>query len=320
MLMFIPVLILLVELWLLAGLVLLLHRLSPRFGLAPLFILLGSLTSTLQLNTLGQLSINLGGMDLSFNVVSYIALPVILFGLLIVYVVDGTIHARSVLAGISLISLLIGLSGYFPPAQVDLPGISILSVTPGEVNPRLLGVSIITLLLDMVTLIVAYQGFSNLIGRFPSRLAGVVALTASLLVDALVFPTLSYFGLPTFSSNFMIHLAGKLLAAFMLSPMLVLYLIRMAPAIPSSTASIPRPALDIFTTNVQLEARARFQSNLLHILSQINQLIVRAENVQTILTQVCQLLTNHRNYQLVWVNLAEGESGQSKCAAMAGSE
>src|SRR4030067_2311915 len=92
-------------LWLLALLVLVAHRQRPLFGLTPLLILLGGLAGVLQLSLVGLFEVNFGNQNLVLQVNSFVILPALLLGLLIIYTVEGTTQARSTLLGIIVINI-----------------------------------------------------------------------------------------------------------------------------------------------------------------------------------------------------------------------
>jgi two-component system phosphate regulon sensor histidine kinase PhoR len=301
---------LLAQLWFLSTVVLLFHRISARTGLSPLLILLGGLTAGLQLRSLGFFQIVFHNIPWIEGQGSLIFLPVLMLGLLLIYVGNGTSQARFALFGMVTITLLTALSLTLPAYQIELPGLSI-SAQPASGNTvRTLLASVLALTFDLILLIVAYQWLSNLRSRFPSRLAGGIALLAGVCSDALIYPLLAQSAGPYLSTGLVLHLAGKSLAVLAILPFLTFYLERVIPRLPDSAATGPRPTLDLFTTRLQLEARARYQSSLLHTLSQINQLIIRSNNAQTMLEQAASLLASQRDYALVWIGLVE--AGQAE--------
>jgi signal transduction histidine kinase len=87
----INLILLIIEVWFLVGILLILHWSSKKVGLTPLLVFMGGLTGALQLQSLGWVTIEVVG--LSFNLDSNILLPVLLFGLLIVYEINGTLWA-----------------------------------------------------------------------------------------------------------------------------------------------------------------------------------------------------------------------------------
>ena len=100
---------LLIQVGLLGTAVLFVHRLSTRFGLTPLLIILGTLTAALEFHLLGFIRIQTSGLDISLSQGSFLLLPVLLLGILIIYIINGTQPARAALASILLLSLALAL-------------------------------------------------------------------------------------------------------------------------------------------------------------------------------------------------------------------
>jgi len=145
------ILLMLAELWFFSGVVLLLHRYSDRIGLAPLMVTLGGITAALQTQSMGWVEVQVG--NLSVNPDSYVLLPVLLLGLLVVYVVDGTHQARVVLAGVILVTAMVGFFQLFLPLHAQLPG-SIIEADAIQGYPLEIFVgSVVALIVDMILLI-----------------------------------------------------------------------------------------------------------------------------------------------------------------------
>lgn len=318
----IPVLgfwIILGELWFLSIALLVLHRLSPRIGLAPLLIMIGGLTAALQFRSLGLFQVEAPFFSLLTSQGSFLILPVLLLGMLVVYIVNGTFQARVTVTGIVTLTVLIALLRLLPAHEVMLGGLRVSAAPNVGHSPLTLLASAVILASDLLVLVVSYQGLSNMRGRFPSRMAAGLALLIAVWNDALLFPLLSA-GLSSalLSGQLAVHLAGKSLAVLLISPILGIYLSQIAPNMPETAATTARPALDLFATRLQVEERARYHYSLLRTLSQVNQLIMRTNNVQVLLQQACQFLITGRNYSLAWIDLVKNDELAATPAAMAG--
>jgi PAS domain S-box-containing protein len=304
-------------LWVGGLLALTLHRARSRLGLAPLAIYLGGLVAILQTPGLGLLNVEIIGIQ--FRLASHVILPTILLGLLVVYVVDGTIQARPILEAIILVAFLLGI------LQIYAPIFHALSGNPGlnsiqDVYPlRLLAASTLTLGVDVVLLVVLYQAISNLRRHFPSIFAGELALWGTLTVDSLLFTSIISAGTPQWGQALWSDWVAKSLVALAFSPLVYSYIKLIAPTLPDTTATTPRPTLDLFTTQVELEARMRLQYGLLYTLSQINQLIMKATHAQSLFEQACTWLAAGHDLQLVWIGLRQESNPNLALAAKAGS-
>ncbi len=304
-------------LWVGGLLVLTLHRARSRLGLAPLAIYLGGLVTILQMPGLGMLDVQVIGIQ--FRLAPHVILPTILLGLLVVYIVDGTVHARPVIQAVILVAFLLYVLQIYLPFFYALSSGSSLNSSE-EVYPlRTLSASTLSLVVDVVLLVVLYQAISNLRRRFPSIFAGELALWGTLTVDALLFTSLNFVGSPQWGQMVLNDWGAKTLAALALYPLNYVYIKFIAPTLPDTAATTPRPTLDLFNTQVELEARMRLQYGLLYTLSQINQLIMKASNAQSLFEQACTWLAAGRDLQLVWIGLRQEGNPNLILAAKAGS-
>lgn len=304
-------------LWVGGLLALTLHRARARFGLAPLAIYLGGLVAILQMPGLGTLDIQVIGIQ--FRLASHIILPTILLGVLAVYIVDGTVQARPVIQAVILVAfLLYVLQIYLPIFRALSSGSSLNSSQ--EVYPlRVLAASTLSLVVDVTLVVILYQAISNVRRRFPSSFAGVLALWGALTADALLYTSLNIAGTPQWGQVLLNDWVAESLVVLALYPLSYLYINVIAPTLPDTAATTPRPTLDVFNTQVELEARMRLQYGLLHTLSQINQLIMKASDAQSLLKQACTWLASGRDLQVVWIGLKKAEGPGLELAANAGS-
>lgn len=288
--------------WLLAGLILLLHRLSDRIGLLPLLIVLGGLTALAHLRSLPPY--NITGL--------YLVLPALFLGVLLIYIVNGTTQARASFVGVITAALLFDLFQFLPTgdaAGLVLPEGSLLRYRLGAV---------LVLPLDLFGLVILYQIISNMRARFPSRLAATLAFWFILIMDAVLFVLLSVVGSTGWEEVLLRHLSGAVTAGVALWLPLSWYLFWTARQLPGTMASLERPALDIFTTALQLEARERHQASLLRTLNQVNRLIAQADDPDQLLQQTCDLLILNRGYELVWIGAFQLSGASIELLAAAG--
>ena len=316
----------LISLWILAGVVLALHYISPRIGLTPLVLFLGALLSVMLLLPWQGFTLNAASLPgiWQFNFNIYVILPTLLLGVLLVYIVNGTVHARSLMIG--LVGLGLFLTGY---EQIrDFFDFSMVmdthvGETIGRTHAQTMLAASLAIAAGFLVLMLVYQKVSNLRNRHPSRTAGTVALLASLWISALVFPVIAYAGTSAGMGNIPVYLVGETLAGLALWVLLAPYLHKVAPRIPGSAATTPRPVLSIFTTALQAEERARYHHNLLRTIIQINQLVNRTTDAKTLLQQSCDALVALRDYRTVWMMpVDEGKSSPSfiACAGEPGKE
>lgn len=294
-------LLLLLEALFLLGVVISLHRVSYRFGLAPLIVVLGGLTGALQSNALGNLVIESGNTLLDIDLGSYVLLPVILVGLLLIYVVNGTIRLRSAFLGVIALSTLVVV--YKLGTEYLPSGFVIEAQTAGFRASTIRGIlaSMITFTADMLILTITYQAISNLLNKHPSWQAALVSILVVLWIDALVYPVIAFYGEPGWKEDLFIHVIGKSISAVAVWPLLGYYISRVSPVLPETAANISRPALNIFLRNIDIEARARFHHSLLITISKIHQLILTSDSKEALLQETCEILIRRRNYDAVTI-------------------
>jgi two-component system phosphate regulon sensor histidine kinase PhoR len=301
------------DLWFITLILVLAHRLSPHLGLAPLLVVIGGLAGALQFPSIPPLRVELFGQTALVFPASYLFLPPLLFGLLLIYIGEGTIQARSALLGILVVTLIAVIFQLIKSPSYSSTWLQVQPADPVAGAPlRVLLASLVTLVLDLLVLILVYQSLSNLRVRYPSRIAASLALLAALWCDALGFSLIAYAGTPVLGHRILINLLGKSVTWLLVTPLLVIYVAGLARFFPALPSSKQRPVFEIFTTTRQLEARASINYSLLQTLLQINQLIVRTTDPQVLLDQTCQLLVANRDYRLVWAGLTGKLSGVAR--------
>ncbi|MEO8607959.1 MAG: ATP-binding protein [Chloroflexota bacterium] len=238
---------LILDMWMLSSLVLLLHYLTPRFGFAPLILVIGALTVLLA----GQKNIYIQPTPgLIMFVDSNVLVPVVLLSVLVLYVANGSIPARMTIIGIlcldvmALIVLVIYRAHLSLPGSGSTTGLAAQMLVP-PLNPRVTLGSLIAFAADMLAIAVVYQGIKNVLPRLPEWLVVGMGLLGGLWTDAVVFQMVSYIG----TRNFLIFLpgdvAGKTLSAFILWPVAAIYLDYIAPRMKDYVGPLGRPTFDV---------------------------------------------------------------------------
>jgi len=243
------VILLAAEVMFLAGVAFGLHRLSARFGLAPLLFYLGALAATLQF--VSPLAVDVALLPgLVIRVASTLLVPVILSIVLLIYAIDGTAPARIAIVGVLAATLLGRLVLQMLRAHLALPGgFSLAGLTPGDqalaLSPHVVFASMTAYLLALSGAAIVFQGCRNLMKPRHIWGATLVAMISGLLVDTLVFQVLVRLGSSQTFSNLGGDLASKLGVALLLWPLVALYLSRAAPRWTSSSGPQSRPAFDV---------------------------------------------------------------------------
>ncbi|MBL7162111.1 MAG: VUT family protein [Anaerolineales bacterium] len=230
---------------------------------------------------------------------SNVLVPVILLGVLLIYVTEGTAPARLAIWGIVGINLLSLFTLSSLSTQLNMPGggsfVDLSSGTPVlHFSARQMTASMIAFVMDMCILAILYQGMINRCGRSerlklwnappdsraPIWLATIAALLGALWVDALVYTSLTYAGTPALAENLSGQLVGKTISGVMLWPFAAVHLDRWASKLPDFNKVAHRRSFDmLFGSYAQLEnALVRSEEALLR----------RAEELAAIVSEKAQ--------------------------------
>jgi PAS domain S-box-containing protein len=237
-----------VDLVVLCGLVLWLHRLSPRYGLAPLMLCLAAIVTIL--HTLGPVGVFVEALPgIHVIIVSVALVPAALLGMLAIYVVQGTAAARITLFGILGVSILaLGLH-LLQSGHLAMPGGGNIAGLPADHrsltrSPSITVGSLAAFALSLTAIVVVYQTVINFLPRTPAWITPGLALLAALWTDTLVFRLVGL-GWMGFMDGVGGTLAQKSAAGLVVWPLAAWYLVRVAPRMPGYVADRDRGALDL---------------------------------------------------------------------------
>jgi PAS domain S-box-containing protein len=237
------------ELVVLAGAVIWLHRISPRYGLAPLLVFLAGGVAVLHTAAPIGAFVQIGVWNTALG--SAVVVPVVLLGLLIVYVADGTAPARIAMLGIfgasglALVMLLLQSAHVALPAGGTFSGLD-LSSPVLQPSLRLTVSSVVAFLVSLSAIVVVYQFVANRFPFAPRWLVPGLALLVALWMDAYVFLVLLRVGTGTIGQALPGALVGKTVAALVLWPIAGFYLVRVAPSMATFVGPNRRGSLDFF--------------------------------------------------------------------------
>ncbi len=240
-------LLLLVDLWLLGGLILTLHWISPRLSFAPLIVFIGALTVLIQ-SQLGVFVEPFPGFIMFIS--SNVLVPVVVMAVLILYIADGSVSARTTIYGVLGISLFVVAIRLIYRTHLSLPGGGNFFALPIDVvaptlNVRTILASLVAFAADMFVIAIFYQGLRNGFARLPDGIAIGLALIASLWTDAIVFSLISDLGTPDFLTVLPGDVLGKTVSALALWPPIAYYLVRVAPRLPTYVGTQNRRTFDV---------------------------------------------------------------------------
>ena len=170
-----------------------LHALSPRFGLAPLYLGIGFFQTMLFVADKGNtpISVELVGGQGFIGYSTF--LPLLLCATVLVYTLEGSRAARRLLFGIVCLHVLHGAAEeilYYhashPPPGWPYMGDSVLV----EHSLFVRFCSLTAFLVDFVVILVGYQMLVNRLTNLPLLVPIYLAMMAAMVADAIVFSTL----------------------------------------------------------------------------------------------------------------------------------
>ncbi len=222
----------------------LLHGKIPRWGYGPFFLLVGSLEIAMYAEA--ERIVLAGPWHLPVS--SVVLFPVILAGLFVVYMVDGTERARLLLGAFLAVRILYELGAGL--IVMALQNGVVVGDRPGwNLAPRVAFASIGALLIDVFILLLLSQFLANHLPRLSKPAMFFVVLVSALIADAVAFPLFLHG--PTADLGTLIggHLVGKLLAAGFLTVPFGIYLQKV------QFITSPRPVFDLFLPPYDLVSR-----------------------------------------------------------------
>ena len=215
------VIILIVEAMVVYFLVLWAHSLRHRFGPVHFYALIGGITAIMSWVTDAGVAIQVAGI--TFVVGSTVFYTSLLLGIFVIYVFDGphaTRIAISTVAGVSIMVPLISVALYYQIRLIGSPSAATLSLPSLRINAA----SLITTLVDLVFLGMAWEFFGKPNLKIQLGLRAFLTLLGVMWLDVLLFTTSAFAGTPQYVSV----MKGTLISRFFISifalPFLYAYL------------------------------------------------------------------------------------------------
>jgi uncharacterized PurR-regulated membrane protein YhhQ (DUF165 family) len=202
-------------------LVLAMHSLRHRVGLAFFYALLGGLTAIMSWVTDAGVRVDVAGI--SFMVGSTVFYTSLLLGIFVVYIFDGVRATRVAIATVVGVSILMpvvaavlhyqaGLLNLTPPVNIPVPSLRINTA------------SVLTTMADLIFLAIAWEFLGKPQLKIPLWLRAYLTLLGVLWLDVLLFST----GAFAATENYLQIMQGTLLARLIVSvfafPLLYAYL------------------------------------------------------------------------------------------------
>lgn len=284
------------EIIILLSIALSLHALSPRYGVSLLLMYVAAIVSLLTYAAANNVLLEpIDGIVMTVPGDQFIT--TILSIVLVLYVVDGTRVAQTVIFGIALIQVLVSLAFIIVATSDDLP-----TATPASgddvftdvigINVRLMFAGVIAFVIDMLAVAIVYQGTWNLLrcNRHWQWLAVATAMMGALWTDAIIFNFLGSGSTTAFVEFLPGDIVSKSIGALVAFPPIALYLTFIAPRLPHIRVRRPRPTFDIINglfgnlrhRILTLEAELRDRElNTAFLISNINEIFWIADPSHT---------------------------------------
>lgn len=239
------------QLWSFTGIALLLHRSSPRIGLAPMFFYVSAIITLLNPGELLALFIEpFPGMIIRTG--AHVFVPLLLVILLVLYIANGTSTAQLVLyalTGINLliITVLLFLLAYINLSDATVPVTGFLTTTRTLDWQFIRGIvaSTITFFVNIFLMMIVYQAIQNRLPNAPMWISITIALLVGLWLDSILYNVLANLGRDRFRLWLPGDMLGKLLAGMVLAPLVTYYLTKIAPKLPAFKGEEKRPTFDM---------------------------------------------------------------------------
>ncbi|MFD0834359.1 PAS domain S-box protein [Mariniflexile aquimaris] len=290
----------LLEFLLVASSILILFKFRVKLGLAPLYILLGSL-QYLQANLGSAFSFNFFA-DYVIYPGSIILFSAVLFAVLLIYIKEGVASARALIIGIVISNIIMTLMFEITYLQEIIKNASINSYSLFRVDLKYFIGGTTILILDFLLLFILYQYLVSRIKKLHYFAILFITLFSILIFDAIAFNVALFSGTPLFKSSLVSHLVGKSLGALVFSILLYFYVTYFDNETKSTASFIANQNRDIFSI---FKYRKRY----------INLKAEKAEVEKKLVSQIESALKNisdgfvslDTNWCYTYVNIKAGE-------------
>lgn len=240
-----------VQIALFGALTLYLHYRSEDYGYAPLLFFVAGIMGILNLVELITIYVEpVAGIVIRPG--GHVFVPIVLLIVLILYISSGTRTARIAITGLTGINILIIVVLIFLMLYVNVRDPSTLIegrfAEEAIFTPLFLrGVvaSTVTFFVNMLVIIVTYQGIKNSFPDIPEGFIPGVALLIALWVDSILYNILAFLGTPLFAQGIPGDVLMKTLAGLLLAPLAGWYLTSVAPRLSRYLGANDRPTLSI---------------------------------------------------------------------------
>ncbi|MDZ4714117.1 MAG: PAS domain S-box protein [Cytophagales bacterium] len=249
----------LAELTFVGGLILACYRLKTRFGLAPLFVVVGSyqyvytvLSSSFYVQFLGGYTTSPG---------TRIIFTAVLFAILLIYVKEGVQRAQVLIIAVIFANLSLTIIALLTEFQRETMQDIIVSDALGkalfQVNAKVVLGGTAVLIADAVIMLILYELLFTKIPQLTLLTRLLVSLTAVVNFDAFAFVTITRFSSPDFWNRVLSQMMANSVAAVFFATALYVYLRYFDQTRKKKASSVKRGLEDIYSI---LTYRGKYES------------------------------------------------------------
>lgn len=197
------------------------HSLRRRFSLAHYYALIGGLTAIMSWITDAGAKVEVG--SITFLVGSTVFYTALLLGVFVVYVFDGPRATRITISTVVGVSVLVPIIALILHLQLRLSSATPLGHVPMP-SLRINTASVLTTIMDLVFLAVAWEFMHKKLGRVPMGIRVFITLLGVLWLDVLLFNTGAFAGHSEYLSIMGGALASRFFVCLFAAPVLWAYM------------------------------------------------------------------------------------------------
>lgn len=219
-------LLILIEIIFLAAVILVCYSLKRWFGLAFLYIFIGSI-QYLQTVLSATLFIPLWG-DFGFSPGSAVLFGSNIFAILLIYLKEDILKTRTLVYGILISNIALAILSTITSYQMSLENsMNFLNLSHQifNVNLRIFMVGTVTLIIDSIAIIIIFEFLFFKLKRSYIFFLILLASVIVMILDSLLFVTGSYIGQPDFMHILINNMSGKIFSGFVYAFILSVYLV-----------------------------------------------------------------------------------------------
>lgn len=296
--------VLILEFLLVSSCILILFNLRKKLGLAPLYILLGTL-QYFQVNLENAVGLKILG-DYPLYPGAIVLFCALLFAVLLIYIKEGVVSARTLILGILISNFF--LTGLFEITAIQDYFIrnehsdnNVFNSPFLSFNFKYFILGTVILFFDFLLLVIVYQFLISKIKKTYFFLILFLSLWTVLVFDAVAFNTAVFYGTPDYMPSLIGHLLGKSISALLFSIILHVYLLYIDREL-VSTDFIADQKRDIFSI---INYRQKYYD--LKVEKEISEVKLIAQFEKTLTSISDGIVTLDKNWCYIYINKKAGE-------------